>query len=438
MQDNRPKPPFPMSKQNTTIISKNPNWPSDSCQESENDVAQFVIICKPGLPKFMGAMHPAGALYERPVNVDTSIEQHDNFRRVLESYGITVLDVKEILMMDTDTDVRARIELEQLAATKLTYVFTERGDEQIIKPEEKFYVGDTYKMQVIEAMSSSQLVDLIMTNPTVHVSPSYRDTNFTASYSFKPLSNLVFTRDQQITTRKGIVMCRLTSAQRQNEVELMKFCFKKLNFNVIGEIPDEGRLEGGDFFPAGKDLCMIGIGLRSNQAAVDYMLKEDLLGTKRVAVVKDQFEQSQDRMHLDCVFNIISPKCCLMYQPMMGEESPVRRLVDEWAIDAESGTYKKVKENVEFAKYITDLGYHIIPVTHDEQLHYGCNGLNLGNGNLICINKEVSRKVAKDPLFQGKIRFMEFDSITSMYGGCHCASQVVKRAKPSPAFNGFS
>lgn len=100
-------------------------------------------------------------------------------------------------------------------------------------------------------MSSSQLVDLIMTNPTVHISPTQRDTHFTASYSFKPLSNMVFTRDQQIVTKKGIVMCRLSSVQRQNEVEVMKFCFKKLNFNVVGEIPSAGRLEGGDFFPAG-------------------------------------------------------------------------------------------------------------------------------------------------------------------------------------------
>lgn len=162
-----------------------------------------------------------------------------------------MLDVKEIMMMDTNIDTRARIELEQLAATRLTYVLSENLDGSLENPEDRFYVGDKYKMQVIETMSCSQLVDLIMTNPTVHISPSQRDTHFTAAYSFKPLSNMVFTRDQQITTRKGIVMCRLSSLQRQNEVEVMKFCFKKLGFRVVGEIPPEGRLEGGDFFPAG-------------------------------------------------------------------------------------------------------------------------------------------------------------------------------------------
>ena len=38
----------------------------------------------------------------------------------------------------------------------------------------------------------------------------------------------------------------------------------------------------------------------------------------------------QDRMHLDCVFSILGRDVCLMYEPMMGEASPVRRIVDEY------------------------------------------------------------------------------------------------------------
>jgi len=36
----------------------------------------------------------------------------------------------------------------------------------------------------------------------VHITPSYRDTGLSATYTFQPLSNLVYTRDQQITTCK--------------------------------------------------------------------------------------------------------------------------------------------------------------------------------------------------------------------------------------------
>lgn len=93
----------------------------------------------------------------------------------------------------------------------------------------QYFLGNAYKAKVLEAMSADQLVDIILTNPTVHISPSYRDTvcwdlvgmgswfceivptklmaaaqGFTAAYKFNPLSNIVFTRDQQITTKKGI------------------------------------------------------------------------------------------------------------------------------------------------------------------------------------------------------------------------------------------
>jgi hypothetical protein len=53
-------------------------------------------------------------------------------------------------------------------------------------------------LQVIEHMSVTQLIDLILINPTVSLAPSYRDTGLTASYTFEPLSNLVYTRDQQV------------------------------------------------------------------------------------------------------------------------------------------------------------------------------------------------------------------------------------------------
>ena len=62
---------------------------------------------------------------------------------------------------------------------------------------------------------------------------------------------------------------------------------------MISEIREPGYLEGGDFFPAGEDLAMVGIGLRSNYEACHQLMAEDLLGTRRLAVVRDEFEQHQ-------------------------------------------------------------------------------------------------------------------------------------------------
>ena len=122
----------------------------------------------------------------------------------------------------------ARVELEEMAMTALTYSLDEGVELSELREQDQQYLSDDYKRDVLQHMSILQLIDSIMINPTVHISPSYRDTGLSASYTFQPLSNLVYTRDQQITTCKGIVMGRLRSSQRQLEVEVMKFCFRKL------------------------------------------------------------------------------------------------------------------------------------------------------------------------------------------------------------------
>jgi arginine deiminase len=63
--------------------------------------------------------------------------------------------------------------------------------------QDRYYVTTEYLREVLEHMSIAQLIDTILINPTVHLAPSYRDTGLSATYTFKPLSNLVYTRDQQ-------------------------------------------------------------------------------------------------------------------------------------------------------------------------------------------------------------------------------------------------
>ncbi len=64
---------------------------------------------------------------------------------------------------------------------------------------------------------------------------------------------------------------------------------------IVGEIVEPGFLEGGDFFPLGPDLAMLGIGLRSNMEAAQQLMDGNLLGTRRFAVVRDDFDQHQVR-----------------------------------------------------------------------------------------------------------------------------------------------
>ena len=324
----------------------------------------------------------------------------------------------------------ARVELEELAMKALSYRLAPGTDPASVSPEDVFYLSDAYKRRVLEHMSIAQLIDTLLINPTVDLRPSGRDTGLAATYEFQPLSNLVYTRDQQITTGGGVVMGRLRSPQRALEVDLMAFCFAKLGLPVLGGIQAPGFLEGGDFFPAGPGLALLGIGLRSNMEAATQLMAHPtwLGGVATFAVVRDDFDQAQDRMHLDCVFSLLGEDVCLMLEEMMGEDSPTRRTVDEWVRDPATGTYSLASSGTEFAAYMRARGFHIIPVPGVDQLAYGCNCLNLGGGKVISVHAGTARAIVRDPRFRGDVQVIDFGPITSMYGAVHCASQVVKRA----------
>lgn len=405
-------------------------------QSHEDDPARVIVVCTPGLSKTMGALHPVGALWEGPVNLLRTRAQHADFVGRLEAAGATVHDVRAVLERGARESVTARLALEDLAARCLSYelhpdaerIATEAGSGPAASRGHLYHVSEEYKVLVLAKMDAAQLVEIVLTRPTVTVVPSLRDTGLTASYAFNPLANIIFCRDQQVTTRKGVVMARLRSTQRQHEVDVLEFCLRKLSLRVIGRIPaPDAFLEGGDFYPAGPDLCFIGVGPRTNMAAVTYMLESDLFGTRRVAVVRDDFERRQERMHLDTVFNLLSSSCALMLRELMGDDSPTRRLVDEWVRDGDDAPYVKGRTDVEFSLYVRQNGYNIIPIDGEDQLAYGCNALNLGGGRVLSVHEKSAREIARSPFFQGDVQYMPFDAVTAMYGAVHCCSQVVQR-----------
>ena len=76
---------------------------------------------------------------------------------------------------------------------------------------------------------------------------------------------------------------------------------------MIGEVREPGFLEGGDFFAAGRDLALVGVGLRSNFEACQQLMEEDLLGVRRLAVVRDENEMHQVRLPLSGVSSSRGP-----------------------------------------------------------------------------------------------------------------------------------
>jgi len=58
-----------------------------------------------------------------------------------------------------------------------------------------------------------------------------------------------------------------------------KVVFENLGVKVIGEVPREHKLEGGDFMILKPDIALLGIGLRTTIEAAHYLMENDLIGT---------------------------------------------------------------------------------------------------------------------------------------------------------------
>eukprot|EP01080_Neovahlkampfia_damariscottae_P009347 gene9347-1434_t len=417
-------------------------------QSHENEKARVVLVHEPGMEAVLGSLHSSGALFEKPVNIELARKHHTKFRETMAGHGIKVYTVREILSEGCEQNLKARVNLEDLAQVVLKYEFEDveqkpsllPQDQQVISGRhsfseknkqatseiQKYYLSEEYKKQCLKSMGVHDLVDLILNGPTVVLQPSKINTPLRIKrISMNPLLNLSFTRDQQIVTRNGLIVNRMGSPQRLRETKIMEFCYKKMGIPILGVIKAPGLLEGGDFISLG-DLCLIGTGLRTNDIAVDQAMKNDWFGSTRVAVVRDIFDLSQQRMHLDTVFNICGDNVCTMLEDIIGKESKTRRLVTEYTKN-EKGIYVITKRDIEFSEYIQAEGFNIIKVTNAQQYAYGLNYLNVGNSNIISVHEETARKMLQSPHFNGNIEVIDFSGMTTMFGSVHCCSQVLFR-----------
>lgn len=404
-----------------------PDLGKDFIQVHENEVAKVIFLHEPQIESWIGALHPNGSLFEDSIDIKKAQAEHRTLIDSFKREGIQVVRVVDIIKKECVTNVAERLKIEQLAMKCMKYQLEASQDRNLLDEKDKYLLSDEYKEKVISEMNVDQVVNVILSNPTVELKKADMNTELTTSkVSFRPLSNLLYCRDQQITTSKGIIMGRLNSETREDEVNLTKWCFNKLGMKVVGEIPSSGRLEGGDFFPMGQDLCMIGVGVRTNMTAVWHCMDNDLFGTKRVAVVKDCFDWDQQRMHLDTIFNVITNDWCVLLEDVVGQQSLIRRYVDIYRKDS-SGKYQLIHQDIEFYEYLTEhLKFNVLKMTQRDQAHYGINFLNIGNGKIITPDLESGRKIAK-AVTQARVEVVDYTHMSRMYGSVHCSTQVLMR-----------
>ncbi|MBO8164922.1 MAG: hypothetical protein H0Z34_14585 [Brevibacillus sp.] len=231
---------------------------------------------------------------------------------------------------------------------------------------------------------------------------TYRDNGVTVDYiedeKANEFPNIIYVRDTFTMTPQGAIVSRLASEVRSGEEQIVSKTLADLEIPIIACAHSNMFLEGPDIVLVNPDLAFLGVGLRTNHEAVDfvsYLLK--LQGVSEIKIIQSTYGCG----HLDGVFNLINSRYAALVPRRASYE-----------------IYSTLKRH----------GYSIIELSNinevDEKMSI----------NFVCINNEtiLINKGANDAISKYRacgVNCIEIDVAELMKGGgsIHCLTGVVRR-----------
>ena len=436
-------------------MSQEIKLPVKFSQPSESTPAKTVLVHVSKMESFICSLNPAASLYEDVTDEDDIRACFNELGEYLKTKNIQLITVEDALLLKDKEDNLMKLAKDSLNYERETEIKEEEEEENKEDNDKEKkrksslhdymnFSSDEYKEKVLKKFSKKNLINVILTRPTMKLKHIETDTFIeSTSITFCPVGNMVFCRDQQITTKKGVVIGTSRTSQRKYEHIIMKQVFQNLGADIIGEMGTNGLLEGGDFFVAREDLSMLGIGLRTDFNGASYLMKNDLLGTRYMAICSDENDLDQQRMHLDTYFNILNDNNAVVIdfddvQKQENKKTNIDRKVyyydnDKNAKEIESdkediknkvGEYKLIKIYDSFYKFLDEMKFNYIKISHQEQKEYMINFLNIGNNTVISVNKNLEKKLKDNGCDIITVKYFNCQPILNMYGGMHCMTQV--------------
>ncbi|MEK3934590.1 arginine deiminase family protein [Sporosarcina sp. FSL W7-1349] len=198
----------------------------------------------------------------------------------------------------------------------------------------------------------------------------------------------VFTRDIGFTVGEDVFVAEMASDIRKGEeVALEEWLVdEKIPFQTTAD-----RVEGGDVL-IDREKIFVGISSRTSEQAV-AMLEKELTDHE---VIRVPFEEKY--LHLDCVFNILSPEVALIFPQALSAD-----MVD----------------------YLGSM-YTLIEVSAEEQFTLGTNVLSIGNGKVFSLpmNQDVNAAMRAHGF---EVIEVDFSEIIKSGGSFRCCSMPLER-----------
>lgn len=200
----------------------------------------------------------------------------------------------------------------------------------------------------------------------------------------------VFTRDIGFTLGDHVFISEMAADIRQGEeTELQKWLARQ---GIASERLEGHRVEGGDVMIDGSHLY-VGISSRTSADTIEHFRK----ALPHLEVIPVSFNEKY--LHLDCVFNILSPTEALIFPEALDDE-----------------TVKMLGER-----------YELIPVSAEEQFRLGTNVLSIGNRRVFSQpqNTSVNEQLRKRGF---EVLEVDFSEIIKSGGAFRCCTMPIERS----------
>ncbi|PLT30597.1 dimethylarginine dimethylaminohydrolase family protein [Peribacillus deserti] len=209
--------------------------------------------------------------------------------------------------------------------------------------------------------------------------------------SFEKYPEQVFTRDIGFTLGEQIFVAEMGTEIRTGEEHVLMEWLKKSELPFINLTGD--RIEGGDVL-IDRNTIYVGISNRTKIESIEKL--EQLL--PQFEIIAIPFTDTY--LHLDCVFNIISPQEALIFPGEINKE--------ELKILASR--------------------YDLIEVTEEEQFTLGTNVLSVGHKKIISlpVNKKVNSQLRKRGY---EVIEVDITEIIKSGGAFRCCTMPIVREK---------
>ena len=181
----------------------------------------------------------------------------------------------------------------------------------------------------------------------------------------------------------------MASDIRKGEEQVLKQWLEDEEISYYNLLGDE--IEGGDVI-IDRDTVYVGLSNRTNQNSADHL--QSLLTNFNVKAIPFKSEY----LHLDCVFNVVSPEVALIYRPALTEED--------------------IK--------LFESRYDLIDVSEEEQFTLGTNVLSIGNKRILSlpVNKGVNEKLRGMGF---EVIEVDITEIIKSGGSFRCCTLPIKR-----------